>query len=524
MNDSMLEQSRRVGRENPSALAFVTPTRNWTFGDLETLSNRFAQGMKASGLGKGDRIACLTKRTAECVAVAVAAQKIGAVCMPINWRLAPPEVQYIVDNGEARLLMVDPEFVALCAQIELPSLKIRLISGDAADGLESLEQWAARFPDQDPGYRPDPDDTALQLYSSGTTGLPKGVELTHRSLGAAFQGPVPEAIGYRGDGSVMLNALPTFHIAGIGIGLMTYALGGKSVLFPDFIPPQVLDAIEQHHVTHSFLVPAMIQFLLQVPGADQRDYSSLQYISYGASPITERVLVDAMRTFGCKFVQVYGLTETSGAITALAPEDHVTEGPKAVLLRSAGKPIRGVELRAVDTATGRDMPEGEVGEIWIRTAQNMKAYWRNPKATQDVFVERQPDGMGWFRSGDAGYLREGYLFLHDRIKDMIVSGGENIYPAEVENVLMKHPAVADGAVFGVPDQRWGESVKACVVLKQGVDATGEAIIEWMRERLAHFKCPRSIDFVETIPRNPSGKILKRILREPYWKGQQRQIS
>jgi long-chain acyl-CoA synthetase len=183
-----------------------------------------------------------------------------------------------------------------------------------------------------------------------------------------------------------------------------------------------------------------------------------------------------------------------------------------------------VELRAVDAATGRDVPDGEVGEIWIRTEQNMKGYWRNPKATQDVFVDHDENHMGWFRSGDAGYLRDGYLFLHDRIKDMIVSGGENIYPAEVENVLMKHPGVADGAVFGVPDDRWGEAVKACVVLKPGADASGEAIIEWMRERLAHFKCPRSIDFVEAIPRNPSGKILKRVLREPYWKDQQRQIN
>ncbi|MEK9719749.1 MAG: long-chain-fatty-acid--CoA ligase [Quisquiliibacterium sp.] len=524
MNDSMLIQSRRIGREHASALAFVTPARSWTFGDIESLSNRLAQGMLASGLGKGDRVACLTKRTAECVAVALAAQKIGAVCMPINWRLAPPETKYIVDNGQARILLVDPEFVSICGQVEFPSVQVRLVSGDPIDGLQSLEQWAASHPDLDPDHQPDPDDTALQLYSSGTTGLPKGVELTYRSLGAAFQGPVPEAIGYRGEGSVMLNALPTFHIAGIGIGLMTYAYGGKSVLFPDFNPPQVLDSIAQHGVTHSFLVPAMIQFLLQVPGAAQRDYSSLQYISYGASPITERVLVDAMKTFGCKFVQVYGLTETSGAITALAAEDHVTDGPKAVLLRSAGKPIRGVELRAVDSATGQDVAEGEVGEIWIRTEQNMKGYWRNPQATQDAFVDHSPGRMGWFRSGDAGYLRDGYLFLHDRIKDMIVSGGENIYPAEVENVLMQHPAVADGAVFGVPDERWGEAVKACVVPKPGSEASAQGIIEWMRERLAHFKCPSSVDFVEAIPRNPSGKILKRILREPYWEGKERQIN
>lgn len=524
MERTMLDEARRRGLERPDAVAFVTPQRRWTFGDVETLSNRLAQGLASRGIGRDDRVACLTKHTAQCTVLTLAAQKVGAVCMPVNWRLAPPEVKYIVDNGEARLMMADAEFLAAVRGLSLSGVSLLLATGDAADGVEGLEQWAARFPDDDPGHRPDLGDTALQLYSSGTTGLPKGVELTYRSLGSAFFGPVPEAIRYEGDGSVMLNALPAFHIAGIGIALMTHGHGGLSVLFPDFDPPRVLDAIEAHRITHSFLVPAMIQFLLQVPGADARDYSSLRCISYGASPITERVLVDALRTFRCDFVQVYGLTETSGAITALPPEDHVTEGPRAALLRSAGKPIRGVELRAVDTATGLDMPEGEVGEIWIRTQQNMKGYWRNDKATADVFVDRGPGGPGWFRSGDAGYLRDGYLFLHDRIKDMILSGGENIYPAEVENVLMKHPAVADGAVFGVPDEKWGEAVKACVVLKPGVNESAESIVEWMRERLAHYKCPKSIDFVDAIPRNPSGKILKRLLREPYWQGRERRIG
>jgi len=268
----------------------------------------------------------------------------------------------------------------------------------------------------------------------------------------------------------------------------------------------------------------MIQFLLQVPGVEQRDYSSLKAISYGASPISEKVLIGAMRAFKCNFIQVYGLTETTGAVTFLPPEDHDPEGPKKHLLRSAGRPMLNVEIRVVDPATGTDAAPGKIGEVWLRTPQNMKGYWDNAKATRDAYVARGADGLGWFRSGDAGYLRDGYLFLHDRIKDMIVSGGENIYPAEVENALMQHPAVADGAVIGVPDEQWGEAVKACVVLKAGVHATQGEIIDFMRQRIAHYKCPRSVDFLDVIPRNPTGKILKRVLREPYWRGRERRIA
>ncbi|HLX79615.1 MAG TPA: long-chain-fatty-acid--CoA ligase [Burkholderiales bacterium] len=511
MAETVLDAIRRHARDKGGDTVYWTPSRTWTFSALHEASSRIAQGLKGLGVGPGDRVACLTKHTAECVALVLAANKVGAVCMPVNWRLAPPEIEYIVDNGKAGMMMADRAFVAAAGKVK-------------TFVTEELSSWYGAFDARDPDYRPDPDDTALQLYSSGTTGLPKGVELTHRNLMAGMMDAVPAAIGYHGAPDVMLNALPTYHIAGVGVALLTASKGGASVLYPDFDPARVIAAIAEHRITHSFLVPAMIQFMLQVPGVEKGDYSSLKGISYGASPITEKVLIDAMRTFKCRFMQVYGLTETTGAITALPPEDHDPEGPKKHLLRSAGKPIEGVELRVVDPATGADCAEGSVGEVWIRTAQNMKGYWANPKATVDAFVDRQPDGLGWFRSGDAGFLREGYVYMHDRIKDMIVSGGENIYPAEVENALMLHPAVADGAVIGVPDERWGEAVKACVVLKPGAKATASELIEFMRGRIAHFKCPRSVDFVEAIPRNPTGKILKRVLREPYWKGKTRRVN
>ena len=505
------ESIQRHARQNPSAPAYWTPERQWTFGDVEDAARRVAQGLKSLGIVRGDRVACLTKRTADCVALVLGANKVGAVCMPVNWRLAPPEIEYIVNNGQAKLMLCDRGFLSVFEQVKAPTVKSTVIA-------EEFSGWYGKHSPIEKEHKAKPEETALQLYSSGTTGLPKGVELTHGNLAAGMMQAVPAAIGYYGAPDVMLNALPTYHIAGVGVALLTACKGGMSVLYPDFDPVKVIGAIAEHRITHSFLVPAMIQFMLQVPGADKADYSSLKGISYGASPISEKVLLEAMRTFKCRFMQVYGLTETTGAVTALPPEDHDPAGPKEYLLRSAGKPIDGVELRVVDPATGKDCAENEVGEVWIRTAQNMKGYWANPKATHQSFDER------WFRSGDAGYLREGYLFLHDRIKDMIVSGGENIYPAEVENALMQHPAVADGAVIGVPDEQWGESVKACVVLKNNFSVTAEEIIQFMRSRIAHFKCPKSVDFVETIPRNPTGKILKRILREPYWKGKERRVN
>ncbi len=501
--NTILDAIGRHAQERAGERAYWTPRRTWTFAELWDASNRAAAGLAQRGVVRGDRVACLTKHTAECVALVLGACRLGAVCMPVNWRLAPTEIRYIVEDGRARFMMADAAFA--------PGVPVSLIT-------EEFDAWAGAFAPLPRTADPALDDTALQLYSSGTTGLPKGVELTHRNLSSGMMAAVPDAIGYRGAPDVMLNVLPTYHIAGVGVGLLTAARGGASVLYPDFDPAKVVAAFAEHRITHAFLVPAMIQYMLQAPGARAADYSSLKGISYGASPISEKVLVEALRTFKCDFMQVYGLTETTGAITMLPPEDHDPDGPKKDLLRSAGKPIEGVELRVTEPGGSTLCAEGEVGEVWIRSAQNMKGYWGNDKATQAAFED------GWFRSGDAGYLKDGYLFLHDRIKDMIVSGGENIYPAEVENTLMQHPALADGAVIGVPDDAWGEAVKACVVLKPGAKASEAGIIEFMRGRIAHFKCPKSVDFLDAIPRNPTGKILKRVLREPYWRVRERRIN
>ena len=519
---TMLDLFRQNARDRSDETVYWSPNSVWTFSAINLAANRIANGFVQAGIQQGDRIACLSKHTAETVLIWLAAAKIGAVCMPVNWRLAPPEVDYILSNGDAKVLVLDDEFANTARQLTVKPLTL-LATLEGFGDVPSLSDWMTAFSETDPGYQAQPDDTALQLYSSGTTGLPKGVLLTYRSMAANLQA-LPDALSYQGAPDVMHNVLPAFHVAGIGVAIFTAAMGGKLVLYPEFNPKQVLDAFEEHKITHSFLVPAMIQFVLQEPDIAQRDLSHLRSISYGASPITESVLLEGMRVFGCEFAQVYGLTETTGAVTVLKPENHQTEGPRQHLLRSCGAVMSGVELKIVDPESNQELPDEKVGEVWIRSEQNMAGYWSNEAATNSALVPDERGFPPWFRSGDAGYLRDGHLFIHDRIKDMIISGGENIYPAEVENVLMKHPDVGDGAVIGVPDEKWGEAVKAVVVPAKDKQIDADALIAYMRENLAHYKCPKTVDITDEIPRNPSGKILKRVLREPYWAGVERNVS
>ncbi|CAN7767409.1 long-chain-fatty-acid--CoA ligase [Variovorax sp. LjRoot175] len=514
---------RRRASALPQSEAFRTPSKVWSFADIHSASNRMAQGLKTMGLGPGDRIGCFTKQSAECVVALMAAAKIGAVCAIFNWRLTAHELRYVVQQSEARLLITDTALLPVVQKIEAP-LVTRTLLADQAAGESSLSAWRETQPDLDTGHEPGIGDTVLQLNSSGTTGLPKAIEISHfglleqcRRLGDVAGYPLSERF-------VMLNALPNFHVAGIVTMLSTMYEGGTTVCYPEFVPAVVVQDLQELKITHTFLVPAMLQFLLTVPGVEKADFSSLKGVIYGGSPIAESLLVQSMKVFRCGFFQVYGMTEISGGLTFLRAEDHAPDGPRAHLLRSAGQPTPGFELKVVDPSTGAPVPEGGTGEIWARCSTVMNGYFRNPEATNAVFPEGRGDGTPWYRTGDAGCLREGFLYIQDRVKDMIVSGGENIYPAEIENVLSAHPAVAEVAVIGVPDPTWGESVKAVVVAKPGQQPPPEELIAFCREQLAGYKCPRSVDFATALPRNPTGKLLKRLLREPFWASQKRQVT
>ncbi|MCV2219144.1 long-chain-fatty-acid--CoA ligase [Thauera sp. Sel9] len=512
---TLSELIRSRARERGDAPAFVTPARTWRYTDLDAESNRLANGLTALGVGPGDRVGCLTRHTAECICLLLACAKLGAVCAPYNWRLAAGELEYVIGHGEARVLLSDAFMLPTLAQIAMPGVR-RILVIDAPDGADALSAFRAGFPATDSGGPAQPTDTVLQLCSSGTTGLPKGVELTHFGL--------LEMCGYlrilfgQGCDIVQLNVLPTFHVSGTVNALWTVFEGAMTVAYPEFEPERVLQAIAEHRVRCAFLVPAMMQFLLHSPAIGSADLSSLRTIAYGGSPIGEQLLTEVMQAFGCDMVQVYGATEASGTLTVLSAQDHHPSPERVDLLRSAGKPIAGVELRIVDLESFAEQPEGVVGEVWVRTRTLMKGYFRNDEATREAFpLGRDADGFGgWYRTGDAGYLRGGYLYIHDRVKDMVISGGENIYPAEVENAVALHPAVAEVAVIGMPDPVWGESVKACVVLRDGAQVSEAELLAFTRERLAHYKCPKSIDFMPELPRNPSGKLLKRMLRQRYW--------
>lgn len=507
------------GEGRPDHPCLVEGNRSLTWGQTYDRVQRVANGLLAAGVGPTDRVAFLEKNGIAHFELLFGAALINAVSVDVNWRLAAPEVEYIVNNAEAKVLVVGSDFIPILDQIaaNLSTVKLILVIGDHNE-YANWNAWIDGQPAGDPGIKMQASDIAFQLYSSGTTGRPKGVMLSNANLFAIE--PLIEEVWGMNANSVNLAAMPLFHIGGGGWATAGMIQGCTTVVMRDIDPVGLVSLIGEKRITHGFLVPAVLQFMLGVPGVDKADFSSLELLAYGASPISEAVLTGSINTFGCKFAQAYGLTETTGSVVNLLPEDHDPNGPNKHRLRSCGIPGPGVEVRIMDNDTNSECKVGDVGEIWIRSPQVMVGYWKMPEETA-----KSINTDGWFKSGDAGYVdKDGYVYIHDRVKDMIVSGGENVYPAEVENVLMSHPAIADVAVIGIPHERWGETALAVVVKAPGSEVTEQEIIDFSQSQLAKFKCPTQVAWADALPRNPSGKILKRELREPYWEGRERRVN
>src|SRR5262245_29223774 len=489
---------RRQARRQPDRVAICDGDRTTTYGALDLRSNRIAQALYQDGLAPQERVAILDKDRDELFAVVFGVAKAGGVVLGLNWRLTVQELAFQLQDAGARVLFVGPEFFDRATELldVCPQLRTIVALGEGDGPWPSLQAFCEGAPAADPGVAVGPEDLAVQMYTSGTTGRPKGVMLAHRSFFAivgALRAVGDEWLRWH-EHDVTMCGMPSFHIGGMWWAMTSLDAGATYVVLDAFAGWKVLRKIERHLVTKLCLVPAMIQVCLSEPDAATTDASSLEYIVYGGSPMPRPVLEQAMRTFGCRMAQIYGLTETGNTAVCLRPEDH----QRAHLLHAAGRPYPEVAIKVVD-ADGRELPAGEVGEICIRSPANMLGYHNRPDATAATLQG------GWVHTGDAGHVdADGYVFVSDRVKDMIVCAGEKVYPAEIESVLSGHPAIAEIGIIGVPDEQWGERVHAVVVPRPGADVTLVELQSFGRGQLAEFKLPRALTIVDALPRTPSG--------------------
>jgi acyl-CoA synthetase (AMP-forming)/AMP-acid ligase II len=525
--ETMADVPRYHARVRPKSVALIDGERVSDYARFQERTAKVANALLSLDVKPGSRIAAMDQNSDRYFEILFGAAKVGAVLVSVNWRLAPPEIAYILNDARAEVLFIGQGFAGLIKPLlaELPHLKHIIVVDGSAENWRSYENWIADQSTQDPPFRGSAHDTIVQMYTSGTTGNPKGVQLSHFSLYAHDRNRAllkdqfdPQLTWNEWDANdVSLVAMPAFHISGTGWGIVGLYNGAKSIVMTAFEPGAVLDLIHNERVSKLVLVPATIQMLLRHPKCATTDFSSIKYLLYGASPIPLDLLREAVDMFKCGFIQLYGMTETAGAVTYLPAEDHDMAGTKR--MRSAGRAITGAKIEIRD-AEGRPMPTGSQGEIWIQADSCMNGYWNMPEATASTMT-----GDNWIRTGDAGFMDEdGYVYIQDRVKDMIVSGGENIYPAEVESAMYGHPSIAEVAVIAVPDDKWGEAVKAIVVAKPGAPKDAQAILDFTRTRIAGYKMPKSIDFVDALPRNATGKVLKRELRKPFWEGRERQVN
>jgi len=470
---------------------------------------RLTGALRGAGVRAGDRVAVLDLNHIATIELTLAASALGAATVPVNFRLSADQIRYILEDSRPVLLFIGAGFSDVAHGAGADILVPRLVV------LDQYEPFlAAGQPDS--GTSADPDDACLVMYTSGTTGRPKGAELTHRGL-IAHSAACCAAMGM-GPSVTTMVAMPLFHVGGSSYAQVGVYAGARTTLLREPTPAALFGAIAAG-ATHTFIVPTIIHGILAAGSQAIGAFGGLKSISYGAAPMPLPMLRQALDAWPrTELVQVYGMTEISGVATLLTDAAHRDSGhPER--LASGGLPLPGVETRVVDPVTLRDVKPGEKGEIWFRSAQAMRGYLNRPEATAETKT-----ADGWIRTGDIGRTDDaGFVYVLDRVKDMIITGGENVYGPEVESVLADCPGVSEGVIIGVPDERWGEAVKAVVVREAGAEVAAEDVIGFCRGRLAHFQCPASVEFVDDLPRNATGKVLKRALREPYWAGRERAI-
>ncbi len=516
----LTQSLQRSLQQTPERVATTFRGRRRSFREFGERVARLAGALRAMGMAPGDRVGMLALNSDRYLEYMMAVWWGGGVLNPVNIRWSVPEIVYSLDDCDTRILIVDDAFLRMVDGIRgsaknAPTI-IHAGDGEAPEGMLSHEQLITdSAPVEDAGRGGD--DLATIMYTGGTTGFPKGVMQSHMNLWSACVQRMAELPPL--PNSAVLHAAPLFHIGAMARTLVQFIAGESHVIIPMFEPTAVLDAIQREAVSEILLVPTMIQAVIAHPDFDKYDLGSVKRLVYGASPITPTVLEHMLaRLPGVEFSHSYGLTEACPIVSSNPHENHGEAARRSGLSRSVGRGGLGVLVKVVDPE-GREVPRGTVGEIIVRGPNIMQGYWNKPEETAKALK------TGWLWTGDGAYMDEqGYLFIVDRMKDMIVSGGENIYSAEVENVIARHPAVAMCAVIGIPDERWGEAVHAVVVAKPGASLTEDEIRAHCHEFIAGYKCPKSVELRAELPLSGAGKILKRDLRAPYWAGKTRAVN
>lgn len=503
----------------PNKAALIEGKTAFTFSQFNKRVNHLGNALLGLGLNKGDRIAVLNHNCYQYIELYFACAKTGMPMVPLNYRYNPIELIFVMKDSGAKIIFFGKDYAALIEGIkkELPELQYSICIDEEFPESRSYEGLISMASEEEPDVPIEEEDVAILGYTGGTTGKPKGVMTTHRNIiTSCYNTALERTLTCN---AIFLNVPPLFHAGGANSMFAFSLVGGTNVVLNSFSVDSLSRTIEQFRITHLVLVPTMILMLTEHAPAKAHDLSSLKAIYYGTAPISVEPLRKAMKLLKCDFSQTYGMTETFVPVSILKPEDHVLEGNAEDYKRmsSGGREVMGVKVKIVDP-DGREVKTGEIGEIVVKGKNVMKGYWNQPELTAEVLKD------GWFYTGDMGRMDElRYIYIVDRKKDMIISGGENIYAKEVEDVLSTHPAVAQAVVIGVPDAIWGEAVKALVIRKKGAEVSESELINYCKDRLASYKKPKSIEFVEDFPRSTAGKVLKRDLREKYWKGMDRRV-